>query len=157
MSITAAKTVLKTWKAEEQARSVAAAQAHREYQVARKESLRPVFETAQFVGFSSNMPTNLPLIVDAGLADFIDKDGKSFSLFIDLKDMGKLAEDHDYLVGFAPSHLHEHAHSPVAMQFFINSMMRSSPILGNFADAQPLPDGIVKKTPNAATIPSPRG
>lgn len=147
---------LQKFHEEESARTEAANKAALQRHVEREERLRPAFETARFAGFSSNMPTNSPLIFETVLADFEGKDDQKFSLFIPQKDVDVLTKDKDYIVGFTPMRMEEHK-SPSAMQFFISSMMRESPVMGEFVNAAPIPSGLVKVQPSGGTSPSPRG
>lgn len=126
---------LQDWKKQEAERMAAASKIHIEYQADRAKRLTPAFETARFVGFSGDMPTNAPLSLEASIANFEDKDGKTFSLFLDRKNEEKLTKDNDYLVGFTPMLLDEHK-SVTAMQFFLNATMRPSPIMGEFVFAR---------------------
>ena len=145
------------WKAEEDARIEAATQALLERKADREKRLSPAFETARFLGLSDDVPTSVKW--EASIANFMGKDGKPFSLFVDKRNEEKLTKDDDYLVGFTPMLLDEHK-SVTAMQFFLNAMMRPSPIMGEFVFARS-PDSKRREQPrngsNAGTTPSPHG
>lgn len=126
---------LEHWNRQEAERVAAVNQARLEYNTDRAKRLSPAFETARFVGLTSDMPTNTPLSLETSVANFVSKDGNPFSLFVDKRNEDKLTKDNDYLVGFTPMLLDEHK-SITSMQFFLNAMMRPSPIMGEFVFAR---------------------
>lgn len=122
-----------------------------ERRAAREKSLTPAFEAARFVGLSSNMPTNAPFIFDVAIANFEGRE--KFSLFVPTKEASALEDNSTYLVGFTPMNKEEHK-SATAMQFYINSMDRPSPIMGEMTAATSVPAGVVKALSAGGMTPS---